>query len=270
MLITDRVISLGILGAGLNQRLRNPLRAVQAFLELTPGHLRQNLVDLDRLRDPSFWRDFHALVVKQAGRIADLLGEIDVAAGATAGAPTETKPEAAIKEVLEARLRDFTGQGINVHADVPDSLPALPGDPGVFRKLIDLVCRGELLALSPGTSVGFAASVGVDGARPVGLQITVKDNGAGLPAEAMRSVFDPFFIRTEGPQDFGLNLMGVYFLVYHYGGRITFRNTSGAGLEYVIELPLKPAEALTGAASGHEFVTKVLMNDTLWERLLPS
>ena len=66
MLITDRVISLGVLAAGLNTHLRNPLQAVKLFMELTPGTLRQEGVSMERLRDPAFWRDYHGLVVKQA------------------------------------------------------------------------------------------------------------------------------------------------------------------------------------------------------------
>jgi K+-sensing histidine kinase KdpD len=82
-------------------------------------------------------------------------------------------------------------------------------------------------------------------------------------------VFDPFFIRTDGPPDFGLNLMGVYFLVYHLGGHISGSNSEGAGVNFHIELPVQAVEKASATATSREFVTNVLMNDSLWERLLP-
>ena len=39
------------------------------------------------------------------------------------------------------------------------------------------------------------------------IQITMTDNGPGLPSDAMRSIFDPFYVRVDDPQEFGLNLM---------------------------------------------------------------
>ena len=82
LLITDRVLGLGVVAAGLNLHLHQPLRAVHAFLDLTPGRLSQQNFDLDRLRQATFWREFHAHVVSQAARIADLLGELQSASGA--------------------------------------------------------------------------------------------------------------------------------------------------------------------------------------------
>ena len=47
-----------------------------AFLELIPGRFGRHNLDLDKLRDASFWRDFHGFVIKQSTRIADLLQEV--------------------------------------------------------------------------------------------------------------------------------------------------------------------------------------------------
>src|SRR4051812_29754859 len=79
ILIIDRVLSLGVLAAGIGNHLREPLQAVQSFLELAPGRIRSNDVDLGRLRSPMFWRDFHDLVAKQVARIGDLIGGLSEA-----------------------------------------------------------------------------------------------------------------------------------------------------------------------------------------------
>ena len=268
MLITDRVISLGVLAAGLNRHLRNPLQAVQAFLELTPGRLNHELYDLEKLRDPAFWRDFHNLVVKQAERIAAQLGELDDVANTTASGE-HIDSAALLNSVIEHHRRDFVGKNIELKGDITGPLPLLQGNPRMFQKIFELLLRCELSTLTAGKTVTIAARAGQSGSQPTSLQISISDNGPGLPGAAMKSIFDPFFIRTEGPQDFGLNLMGTYFLVYHYGGKISAAPSATGGLNFFIDIPVTPPPPLTGASSSHEFVTKVLMNDTLWERLLP-
>lgn len=112
MLITDRVLGLGIVAAGLHQHLRNPLRAVHAFLELTPGRFGRQNLDLDKLRDASFWRDFHGLVVKQSTRIADLLGGLQ-------GTPsTQNVDVAALLQEVTSQLQSaFVGKGLELNSE---------------------------------------------------------------------------------------------------------------------------------------------------------
>jgi two-component system probable response regulator PhcQ len=73
LMITDRVVSLGLLAAGLGHHIRNSLVAIRTFLDLAPEKLQEESVDLDELRNPNFWRDFYGHVQKQLGRITELL-----------------------------------------------------------------------------------------------------------------------------------------------------------------------------------------------------
>jgi two-component system probable response regulator PhcQ len=63
--------------------------------------------------------------------------------------------------------------------------------------------------------------------------------------------------------------MGAFFLAYHHGGKITSPRTA-QGLILDIQLPAVAPAPATPADSSREFITNVLMNDVLWERLLPN
>lgn len=269
MLITDRVISLGVLAAGLNTHLRNPLQAVKLFMELTPGTLRQEGVSMERLRDPAFWRDYHGLVVKQASRIADMLGEINESTTAL-GSEEMIDPEAIINQSIEQHRNEFRTAGIEFRSELAGSLPMLRADPRKFRKMFDMLFRCELSVQSPRSRASITVQPVQLGAQAVSLLIAFNDNGPGLPAEALRSVFDPFLAAAEKSQEFGLNLMGLYLLVCHHGGRIHTKSSSGDGLNFVIDIPATPVYNVPSTTASREFVTGVLMNDALWERLLPS
>lgn len=266
LLITDRVMGLGVVAAGLNQNLHQPLRAVHSFLELTPGRLGQQLFDLDRMRQATFWNDFHAHVVRQSSRIADLLGELQSAPGA------EQKIDAAnvIQSVIDQQRAAFTAKGIELKFEAAGALPALQVSRPAFEKMLHLLLQTELVRLSAGGHVTLTAKTVTEAADAGALQLTLTDNSPGLPAEVLRSVFDPFFTHvdagTEGP---GLTLMGAFFLAYHHGGRISSPR-SAKGLLLDILVPAAAPAPVSPVDSSREFITNVLMNDILWERLLPN
>ena len=105
-------------------------------------------------------------------------------------------------------------------------------------------------------------------AAPASVVIEVTDNGPGLPLHALRSIFDPFVLEPGEDEQFGLRLMTVYFLVHHHGGHVEVTSTGDSGSTIRITLPVSVAASETAEDGSRDFVTKVLMNDALWERLL--
>ncbi|MGN6387703.1 MAG: response regulator [Verrucomicrobiota bacterium] len=79
LMITDRVVSLGVLAAGLGHHIRNSLVAIRTFLDLAPEKLQEEKVDLEELRNPNFWNDFYGHVQKQLLRITELLTDLGLA-----------------------------------------------------------------------------------------------------------------------------------------------------------------------------------------------
>jgi signal transduction histidine kinase len=64
----------------------------------------------------------------------------------------------------------------------------------------------------------------------------VKDNGRGIPPEALPKIFKPFFTtRKEGT---GLGLSLANGIVQSHGGTIEARSTPGQGTQFRIHLPI--------------------------------
>src|SRR6058998_1757542 len=76
MMIADRIVSLGLLAAGLSHHIRNSLVAVKTFLDLAPSKLREENLDVDALRNPDFWKDYYHHVQAQLCRINSLLKDL--------------------------------------------------------------------------------------------------------------------------------------------------------------------------------------------------
>src|SRR5580765_7894922 len=76
MMIADRLISLGLLAAGLSHHIRNALVAVKTFLDLAPAKLEEERAGKEGLRNPDFWKDYYQSVQGQIERINNLLKDL--------------------------------------------------------------------------------------------------------------------------------------------------------------------------------------------------
>ncbi|MFX1515944.1 MAG: ATP-binding protein [Promethearchaeota archaeon] len=73
-----------------------------------------------------------------------------------------------------------------------------------------------------------------------GLNISIQDQGAGIPEEKMDRIFEPFFSRPTPYYKKGMGL-GLYItktIVERHGGKITVNSTIDVGSEFSIKIPL--------------------------------
>jgi two-component system probable response regulator PhcQ len=268
LMITDRVVSLGILAAGLNHHIRNSLVAVRTFLDLAPAKLSEEKVDIQGLQNPQFWKEFYEQVQAQMKRITDMLNDLGVAA--EPGEPSRQPVQLAdvLAPALTKLKARFEEKKITVENKVPRSLPSLVVDHTKFHRLFELLLADELVNLPEGGRMVLEASELPHAAgSPAEVQFELHDNGPGLPEEAVRSVFNPFSVRNGNPQEYGINLMACYFIVYHHGGRIRVKSEPGVGATFSLTFPTN-FQPRSGPAEEPDFLQKALVNETLWEKLL--
>jgi signal transduction histidine kinase len=74
-------------------------------------------------------------------------------------------------------------------------------------------------------------------------------------------------VRGGNPQEFGIYLMSCFFIVYHHGGRISAKSLEGKGNLLTLTFPLDP-QVKNLMTEERDFISKVLINESLWEKLL--
>jgi two-component system, NtrC family, sensor kinase len=73
--------------------------------------------------------------------------------------------------------------------------------------------------------------------------VSIKDNGPGIPKEAMDKIFDPFFTTKPVGRGTGLGLSISYGIIQKHGGEITVTSDSKKGTEFVVRVPVSgPAD----------------------------
>ena len=268
LMITDRVISLGLLAAGLGHHIRNSLVAIRTFLDLAPEKLQEEKIDLDELRNPNFWQDFYGHVQKQLYRITELLTDLGLAASEPdARFEDSVNLHSLVAEVLPRVRTKSPEKTVTVENKIPPEISSMRADQRKMARFFELILKDEVLNLQDGGLVEFTAAEETTAEGVSVLSLKIRDNGPGLAAESVRSVFDPFFLRYDNPQEFGLNLMACFFIVYHHGGKIDVQSQEGVGTTFTVLLPLNPAERSL-VQNDREFLPQMLSNESLWEKLL--
>ena len=270
MMIADRIVSLGLLAAGLSHHIRNSLVAVKTFLDLAPAKLQEESLDLSGLRNPEFWKDYYQNVQSQIEKINNMLKDLWAASESPVFAfKDEVSARDVVAGVIDKLKPSFAAKSITVRNEIPDSLPRLKVDKPKFDRLFELLLKDEIVSLLPGGEIVISGAVlaeAKDGEPEIELRL--RDNGPGLPKEALRLIFDPFVVRSDSPMEYGINLMACYFIVHHHGGKIEAIGGEGQGTTFSIHLLKNPNLPASSAEENQQFLQKVLLNEALWEKLL--
>jgi two-component system, probable response regulator PhcQ len=271
MMIADRIVSLGLLAAGLSHHIRNSLVAVKTFLDLAPAKMAEEKTEMDGLRNPDFWKEYYQNVQTQIEKINNMLKDLWTASEKPVFEfNDQVQLHKVVGETIDLLKQDFAAKQIKVENGIPDSLPALNVDKRKFYRLFELLLKDEIASLPAGSRVTlWAAPVKDSPAGQQEIEVRVSDNGPGLPKEALRLVFDPFVVRSDTPMEYGIHLMACYFIVHHHGGRIDAHSDKGRGTTFTLRLPVNPAQ-VPPPRDEQDFLHQVLLTDSLWEKLISS
>lgn len=268
MMVADRVVSLGLLAAGLSHHIRNSLVSVKTFVDLVPSKLQEEKLDMNNLKNPDFWKDYHQNVVGQVEKINDLLKDVWLASERP---PFHFDDRVRLDEILAeviAKLKSaFAAGNIRIENKVPDTLPPLLVDKAKFLRLFELLLKDEIASLPPGTQITLTATAVEMAPDRREIRVEIRDDGPGLPPEALRVLFDPFVARNDSPKEHGIRLMACYFIVHHHGGQIEARSAEPQGTIFALRLLANPNQPPLVEDSG-QFFQKVLSTENLWEKLI--
>ena len=76
LMVADRLVSLGMLAAGLSHHIRNALVTIKTFLDLAPNMMREEKANAQSVRHQEFWGDYHKTVLGQMDKINNLLKDL--------------------------------------------------------------------------------------------------------------------------------------------------------------------------------------------------
>jgi signal transduction histidine kinase len=130
--------------------------------------------------------------------------------------------------------------GIEVVCDVPSDLAPVMGDPDQLQQVLMNLIMNAKQALG---GQPLPRCIAVTGRNvDAGVEITVADNGPGVPESLRSRLFDPFFTTKPTGTGSGVGLAVSRGVVEAHGGSLQFVQSS-TGAQFVIGLPAVANEA---------------------------
>lgn len=227
----SRVSILGELSGSLAHELNQPLAAILSnaqaglrFLEHSPPNLGEVRESLIHIADSD----------KRAGevirRLRAMLRKDQI----------EHQPLQAnelVQDALGLLHSDLLNRKVTVLLELGTDLPEISGDPVQLKQVfINLVINGcDAMSESDRAHVLTVSSKAVAGNA---VEISVGDTGAGVPAEDMERIFEPFV--TSKSEGIGLGLAICRSIIHAHGGQLWARNNDAYGATLHVVLPARP------------------------------
>lgn len=218
--------------------LRTPLTSIRSFSEI--------LFDNPRL-DESQRQEFLSIVIKESERLTRLINQVlDIAkmeSGRMSWALSDADPRQLIQDCIAATLSLFEERNVALQTDLAVDLPPLRTDADKFMQVVINLLSNAVKFVEPqrGQVRLTLASTAT------GLRVEVADNGPGIPAWALNTVFEKFQqvgdTLTNKPKGTGLGLAISKTIVEHLGGRIWVDSPEGQGATFSFTLPNQPPMA---------------------------
>lgn len=226
-----RLAALGTMAAGLAHEIRNPLAGIKGAAQYLQGGASG--------ADPEELREFLGVIVDETDRLAHVVSQfLDYSR------PYVIHPERVTAGALLARAAELCTQaglppGLRLQVEVDPATPTLEVDAdklhqvllNLLRNAVDAVgARGEIWARArphrPHTPGGLGEGF---------VEISVQDDGPGIPEEQVSSLFTPFF--TTKPNGTGLGLAISRRIVEAHGGELRLNRAAGRGCTFTLRLP---------------------------------
>jgi two-component system phosphate regulon sensor histidine kinase PhoR len=213
-----------------SHELRTPLTSISLFIET----LRD-----DRLTEPAEKRQCLDLLNREVDRLRGLVGRLlDLSRIEAGQAHFAMKPVAVadiVNDAVAALAAASLPDPVDIEVDVPAGLELI-GDRGALAQAVNNLLLNAWKYTDPHGRV-ISVSARADGRF---VDISVHDNGPGIPRSEQRRIFDRFERSRRDADEkkpgSGLGLAIVKGIARAHRGKIELRSTPGEGSEFRLKL----------------------------------
>ena len=248
---SEKMASLGELTAGIAHEIQNPLNFVNNFSDVSNELIEEMKTEL-KAGNLEGAREFAESIKQNLEKIAHHGRRADgIVKGmlqhsrAGSGQKEPTDLNLLCDEYLRLTYHGYRAKEKSFNAkfqsDFDPTLPKIilvPQDIGrVFLNLINNAFYA-VTEMRKHNNDGYEAMVTVITKHLSGkVEITIKDNGIGMPEKVKEKIFQPFFTTKPTGQGTGLGLSLSYDIIKAHGGTLEVKSKQGEGSEFIIQLP---------------------------------
>jgi len=223
----EKLVSLGVLAAGVAHEIRNPLTAIKARLFTLKRKLDSNSPALAET----------AFIGGEIDRLERIVRDVLQFARPAEPALKTVAAGDLLRGVQEMMAPELAQRGVVVRLDAPGDLRVVVDPAQVKQALLNLI-RNAAESMADGGTITLRARKTFAPFAPKrsdAIALEVEDTGPGIALEVRDRVFDPFFTTKESGT--GLGLAIAERIAHKHGGLLDYRTQLGRGTIFSVILP---------------------------------
>ena len=222
---TERLTAMGELAAGIAHEVNNPVNTIINCAQLVK----------DGDDDPRLLDD----VIQEGMRIATTVRDLLNFARDHHDELVEVDVGASLNRALRLVSRRIERQGVTLAVDLAPNLPTVRARAHQIQQvLINLLlnARDALVEAEDLEADGKRVQIRGYGDES-DFVLEVWDNGPGIPAEILDSIFEPFYTRRRNSDGTGMGLAVTRGIIDEHGGTIAVHSEPGVETVFTVRLP---------------------------------
>ncbi len=219
----EKLAAVGLLGAGLAHEINNPLGNILGYSKmlLMEGGLTEK--QKERLE----------IIAEQARKGSEIIRGLLDFSRQTSPAFEPVNLTGVIAKAVNANSMFLQAKGVRVDVKSGD-LPETKADPVKIGQVIDNLIQNAIHAMEDTRDPLLIIEAALKGKE---IEISVTDNGTGIPDSVVQKIFDPFFTTKPVGKSVGLGLSICAGIINAHGGTIGVESEPGKGTKILINLP---------------------------------
>lgn len=243
---SERLASLGTMLSGVAHELNNPLSNISTSCQILQEEMSEN--------DPKTQKRYLGQIDEQTERARHIVRALLDFSREKVFHKTPVLLKPLVAQTVGFVRGEVAAKSV-VKLSIPDDL-GVPADAQRLQQVFVNLIRNALEGLGRDGTIHIAAAVRRVSGPPDGtalgsgcdtqgevVEISVADDGPGIPAAILPRIFDPFFTTKEVGHGMGLGLFVVYEIIDEHVGCIAVQSESGQGATFRIRLPLAVEES---------------------------
>lgn len=224
----EKLSSIGLLAAGVAHEVNTPLAVISSYAQMLTKQINGD-AKLGALLDK---------ITRQTFRASEIVNNLLNFSRTSATEFTDVDVNKIISEALTLLQHQFKTSRIKVETDLYQELPPIHGNPGKLQQVFL-----NLFLNAKDAMAGSGGMLHIQTANGSGVEIKIRDTGAGIAPENISKIYDPFFTTKTAPGEgqsrgTGLGLSVTYGIIQEHAGKIRVESAPGKGTMFHLQFPL--------------------------------
>jgi len=219
----ERLAAAGEMVNRLAHNIRNPLAGIRGLAEAT----------VSRHADQTETAQCQQRIIDTVDKFEKWLHDLQQSVSPMTLNPQRVPVDELINNVITALRPMMDRRGVGVQVQIDPAMREVRIDPMHLEQAVVALVTNAVQASSEGQSVRARAAPLAD--KPGQWQLTVEDDGVGVPPQIREKIFRPHFTTKPGGNGVGLAIASK--VVKAHGGQLTVDSEPGRGSRFVATMP---------------------------------